>query len=292
MLNTTTGLLLFGGFFVLLVLVAIFVVALVYLGRGQGKAKPSPEAASKATPAASSPPAALPRRQQAAEPAVTQAAGAEPAVTQLAAAPAADPDEVMRVIRDPQTGNLLVQVDGQRYAHIRQIHDAAVGRRVLSIVADLVQFTGRMAANPQAVRAASAEGDGRGRASSPVRAPGAAQTGDTPQRLSDLDALDAIEPAPPQPSYSVIGFFRRGFQAPPAESVPSSTAWIDEIDEILQRTIRALPTPPSQAVRVTSADDGMLQIMVGVRAYDSADQVPDPQIRGLIEAAVAEWEKS
>jgi hypothetical protein len=274
MFDTTTGLLLIGGFFVLLVLVAIFVVALVYLGKGQVKKQPSPQAAS--TPA---PPVSPSPRQQAPQPAI---------------APAAGPDEVMRVIRDQETGGVLVEVDGRRYTHIRQIRDAAVGRRVLSTVADLVQFTGGMATNPQAVQGVrAAAGEQAYRAppgdtiASPPRAPGT-----SPQRLSDLVSLDAIEPPSTQQGNGMIGFFRRGFQPAPADPVPSSTAWIEEIDEILQRTIRALPTPPSQAVRVASGDDGMLQIIVGLRTYDSADQVPDPQIRGLIEAAVTEWERS
>lgn len=297
MLDTTTGLLLFGGFFVLLLLVAIFVVALVYLGKGQAKAQPAPRAASKAAPPASAPAASPRARQQAAEPAITQPAAARPEVAQPAATPAAHPDEVMRVIRDRETGNVLVEVDGQRYTHIRQIHDAAVGRRVLSAVAGLVQFTGGMAANPQAVRAMTGQEVHRPppttATASPLRRENASlQAERSPQRLSDPVSLDAVDPPPPQQNYSAIGFFRRGFQAPPPEPVPSAMAWIEEIDEILQRAIRALPTPPSQAVRVTSGDDGMLQIIIGVRAYDSADQVPDPQIRGLIEAAVAEWEKS
>ena len=74
--------------------------------------------------------------------------------------------------------------------------------------------------------------------------------------------------------------------------MPAPTAFIDEIDEILQRMVRALPAPPSQPVRVASGEDGLLQIIVGLQTYHSADEVPDPQIRGLIQAAVAEWEGS
>jgi hypothetical protein len=72
--------------------------------------------------------------------------------------------------------------------------------------------------------------------------------------------------------------------------VPGPTDFIEEIDEILQRMVRALPAPPSQPVRVTSGEDGMLQIIVGIQTYHSAEDVPDLQIRRLIQAAVAEWE--
>jgi hypothetical protein len=290
--ETPPGLLLFGGFFLLLVFVAILVMVLMYVGRTQRRARPSPQAASPAPQAASraAPPpssspsaASSPLRQQAPEP---------------AAAPPARPAEVMRVIRDPETGRVLVEVDGRHYAHIREIRDAAIGRRVLWAVAELVGFTGGLATNPQAVqgaRAAAAEfdtGPGSNIGTAPSTSPPTPQAAPTSPRLSDLASASMIEPPAPQQGYSIVGFFRRGFEAPPAEPLPSSTAWIDEIDEILQRSIRQLPAPLSRPVHVASGDDGLLQIIVGIQTYRSADEVPDPQIRGLIQAAVAEWEQS
>jgi len=223
----------------------------------------------------------------------------------------------MRVIHDREMGRVLVEVDGQRYAHIREIRDAAVGRRVLWAISDLVRFTGGLATSPQAVQGAqigpAADGSEKGATCRTETASGigtASETGtesgtrtfpDTQvapppfsasQRPSE-SALPGADSAAPQQGAGLVGYLRRGFQAPPpAEPLPSPTSWIGEIDDILQRTVRALPAPPSQPVRVTSAEDGMLQIIVGTRAYGSADEVPDPEIRALIQAAVAEWEKS
>ena len=285
MSETPTALLLLGIVVLSLLFIAIVVAVLVYLNKSQRKAQPKKRAASTVAPAASSPPA--------------------PPASAPQAAPAAHPAEVMRVIHDREMGRVLVEVDGQRYAHIREIRDAAVGRRVLWAISDLVRFTGGLAISPQAAQSAqtgpAADGPGKDAASRTETASGAGTALGTqvappplsPSQPPPASALPGADSVAPQQGAGLVGYLRRGFQAPPpAEPLPSPTAWIAEIDDILQRTVRELPAPPSQPVRVTSAEDGMLQIIVGTRAYGSADEVPDPEIRALIQAAVAEWEKS
>lgn len=281
MTETPAGLLLFGVIFLLLLFIAIFAAIIVYVGKAQDKKEPSsPNAAPPPPEAAPSP------SQEEPEAEVEQPAR---------------PGEVMRVIRDRETGRVLVEVEGQRYAHLREIRDAGVGRRVLWAIADLVRFTGGMATNPQAVqhaREAEAGVPTGGAAERPAASPPGlsvstrpASPGASSPRLSDL--APSTEPPVPQQGYSLMGFFRRGFQAPPpAEAVPGPSDFIEEIDNILQRMVRELPAPPSQPVRVVSGEGGMLQIIVGIQTYQSADEVPDLQIRRLIQAAVAEWEAS
>lgn len=285
MTETPAALLLAGVIFLLLLFIGIFAAIIVSVGRIQDKKEPSSRTAPAPPPEAA---AVLPHEEP------------EPEVEQPAR-----PGEVMRVVRDQETGRVLVEVDGQRYAHLREIRDAGVGRRVLWAIADLVRFTGGMATNPQAVQHAREAEAGAVRATtsesptplaSPLGSPTSGRltsAGASSPRLSDLTLLGTTEPSAPQQGYSLIGFFRRGLQAPPATgSVPSPTAFIEEIDEILQRKVREATTPPSQPVRVASSEDGMLQIIVGIQTYHSADEVPDLQIRRLIQAAVAEWEGS
>jgi pyruvate/2-oxoglutarate dehydrogenase complex dihydrolipoamide acyltransferase (E2) component len=284
--ETPAGLLLFGVIFLLLLFIGIFAAIIVYVGKIQDKKEPS----SRTAPA---PPQEVVPKPPQEEP--------EPEVEQPAR-----PGEVMRVIRDRETGRVLVEVDGQRYAHLREIRDAGVGRRVLWAIADLVRFTGGMATNPQAVQHAREAEAGAvpeptfesptARLAPPPGPPASSRSaspGASSPRLSDLTSLGTTEPSAPQQSYSLIDYFRRGFQAPqPTEAVPGPSNFIEEIDEILQRMVRELPRAPSQPVRVASGEDGMLQIIVGIQTYHSADEVPDVQIRRLIQAAVAEWERS
>ena len=89
---------------------------------------------------------------------------------------------------------------------------------------------------------------------------------------------------------SVRAFFSRPFSGPTLEPLPGASVFIDEIEGILQGYIRNRPTPLPNEVHVRSGEDGTLQIEVGLDVYSSPDEVPDPEIRQLIKAAVAEWE--
>ncbi|MBN1642615.1 MAG: hypothetical protein JXA09_15375 [Anaerolineae bacterium] len=284
--ETPQSLLLFGVIFLLLLFVAIFAATIVYLGRGQSRKRtqaPAVQTPAVQTPGAQTPAVQTPGAQTpGARTPGPEATGAtqSPEIEQPA-----QPGEVMRVIRDEQTGQVMVEIGGQRYTHIRQIQDARVGRRVLWAIADLVRFTGGMATNPQAVRTAIA--------SDAALQAQAAAPGPAGEQSAPL-APAAAPPAPPSPPArrrGVMDYIRRGLEPPePAQALPSSTAFVDEIEAILQRQIQALASPPQFPVHVQSGEDGMLQIMVGFDTYNSADDIPDAEIRALIQNAVREWE--
>lgn len=271
--------LLVGVIVLLLLAVGIFAAVILYLGKGQSNKRPEP--------AAAAPPA--------------QQRPVQVAVPLPAAAPAetpAHPGEVMRVIRDEETGRLLVEVEGRRYAHIREIGDARVGRRVLWAIADLVRFTGGMATNPQAMRsigepppAAAAAAPTTGPvAPPPVSAtPPPVSVTSSPPPISTRSTVSSLA-EPERPRYSMTEFFRRGLQ-PNEPAVAGPTSFIEEIDEILQGYLERLPQRPVESVHVLSAKDGTLCIEVGDTRYDSVEQVPLPEIQQLIRAAVAEWEQ-
>ena len=142
MSETSPALLLGGVMLLILVAIGIFVATLVYLRRAQGSQQRTPARQPDPRPQ----PQPVPAVQEA------QAAPAPP----VAEAPAR-PGEVMRVIRDRETGQLRVEVEGRSYSHIREIADAQVGHRVLWAAADLIRFTGGMATNPRAVQNAMSQ---------------------------------------------------------------------------------------------------------------------------------------
>lgn len=75
--------------------------------------------------------------------------------------------------------------------------------------------------------------------------------------------------------------------APAAMRRPQSM--VEQINHILERMQRDLPEA-RRGVRLVEGAGGSVRVYVGVDAYSSVDDVPDPDIRGLIRAAVAEWE--
>jgi hypothetical protein len=309
--ETSSALLLVGVVVLILAAVAIFVGILVYMQRGQSKKQ-----AQEATP--------RPQPQLAGKPALELQAQAPPQVTVPPVEAPASPGEVMRVVRDERTGQVLVEVNGQRYTHIREIKDAQVGRRVLWAIADLVRFTGGMATNPQAVRSAAQERTGAASPESapaspppaegpppsapPVTPPGimvATATNGQPVERAETPEIPPLAgatparaagstdtpPAEPRRS-SVLEFFRRGFQPPAAEAPGAHPgSFIDEIEAILQQRISSRGAPLPYDFHVKTGPQGSLQIVVGPNVYGSPEQIPDPEVKELIKAAVAEWEK-
>jgi hypothetical protein len=276
-MGDTSPLMLLGGVAVLILMaVGVFVGVLVYLGRGSSKkdggevsAVPAPqEGGPEQEPGAvASPPAA--------------------ALSQTLTETPARPGEVMRVFRDERTGRIAVEVEGQSYTHIREIQDAQVGRRVLWAIADLIRFTGGMAANPQAVRSLS---DAPPPEPSP---PPRVETPPAPAALGGVPSQARRQGASVQEEsgrYNMVDFFRRGFAPRPAEEFQAPTSFIDEIEEILQAAIQRRSAPLRVEVHVTTGPNNTLQIEVGHEKYSSPAEVPDPEVRQMIQAAVAEWE--
>ena len=249
-------------------------------GTSEPRVRPSPPPISADAPPADVPPASEPP---------------EPAV-----GPPVPTDEVMRVIRDRETGQLRVEVEGRGYSHIREIADAQVGHRVLLAAADLIHFTGGMATNPRAVQNAMSQVAGMPAPPPPPARPVRQETGEPlaprAEGLGTEGTLASgtlpLASAPARERYSLAGFFLRGFQ-PQAETgpEPAPLTFIDEIEEILQKKIQDLSTPLPYAVHVTTREDGMLQIEVGLKKYGIPDDVPDSGVRELIRAAVREWER-
>ncbi len=301
MSETNPGLLLFVIVALILLFVGIIAWVITYVGRSRDKSRTPVRADQNTARPAPRTPVAGP---------VVDPPG--PAPEPQPEAPA-HPGEVMRVIRDEQTGRVLVHVEGKQYAHIREITDARVGRRVLWAIADLVRFTGGMATNPQAVRSVldaappPQEQPATAAVTSPPPPPPSVQvappTSAAPRAVAPTMSTPArpstrsYESSPPETQgtrkrYNLVDYFRQGFQArASAEPIPGPTSFIDEIEEILQGYLQALPTPLPFEVHMLSSETGLLQIEVGNDTYSSPDEVPDPQIQQLIRAAVAEWEK-
>lgn len=230
----------------------------------------------------------------------------------------ATPVEMVRLLRDRITGALVVEVEGQKYRRLSEIKDGRVGRQVLQAAADLVRFT-EVIQPPGQIRIPSPPPPPV--AEPVVSVPPAAPSTLPRQTPADLEREPPVPrtPAPPaverefleslrqqrqqqqqeeapKPSLSPIEFFRRGFaarrsaNAQDAVSPPRSLA--EEIEEILQRFIRTYPTLVGKEVHVGTGPGGGIRIQVENEYYNTPDDIPDAEIRGIIKAAIQEWEKS
>ncbi len=201
--------------------------------------------------------------------------------------------EVMRILRDPATGALSIEIEGREYRRLAEVGDEQTGRTILQVITDLLSFTsGLRAPTPTPVTAPPPEA---ARSAIPPR-PVASRTPPAPPPAPAVlpTTLPPVEPALPEEKpvpLSITDFFRRGFRQPPPKPV-TTRSFIDEIEDILQRRLLETPLPGGQEMHVRTGPDGALQILLRGRLYNTPDEITDPAAREIIKAAVREWERS
>ncbi len=212
--------------------------------------------------------------------------------------------QIMRVLRDEDTGAIVVEVEGRRYRQLVEIGDGRIGNQVLEAIADLIKFTGGIVRGQWAAASVTPVVPTRERppepqvvepASSPravaMEPPGSDEEEAFLRRLREGD-LQLSKTPPSKARPGIMSFAQRQKPQVAAEGTGAGGTFIDEIDAILQRMIRTAPTPLGKEVHVRTGPDGDLQIQVGGQYFSRSDEVPDPAIRNLIKAAVKEWERS
>lgn len=122
-------------------------------------------------------------------------------------------------------------------------------------------------------------------------APSAEQAVPKPLQTQSADFERPMETPPAErPTVSAVNVLARAFQGEvkTPQAPPKSIA--GQIDEILQEMLEESPLNAS-AIRLLELPGKGMVVMVGLDQYDGVDAVPDPEIRNLIRAAVAEWER-
>lgn len=90
----------------------------------------------------------------------------------------------------------------------------------------------------------------------------------------------------PVPAKITFGLSSKKKQEQPATAL----SMVQQIDQILQ--LKLVNTPlAGQGVKIQEAPGGGVMVMVGPKKYEGVGDVPDPAIKAVLQAAVAEWEK-
>lgn len=136
-----------------------------------------------------------------------------------------------------------------------------------------------------------------------------AQAAPKPAPVSQAVSTPKPVPAPPPASSSAPTPAERAMFANPAppkvEPVPArvslvprkkseqpaaALSMVQQIDEILQ--LKLVNTPlANMGIKIQEAPGGGVMVMVGLNKYEGVGDVPDPAIKAVLQAAVAEWEK-
>ncbi len=187
--------------------------------------------------------------------------------------------EVMRVLRVPPLGKLVVEFRGKRYENINEVHEENVKRFLLTAVGELMAFSG-------GYQALVDEG----------LAPPIAPSGNKDQNdeslseqqarfLASLEASrDALKAEKKKASMMLPGINRVN-DTPSAALNP-----VEQIDRILQRYVQADPELSNRSIHLVQHPAGGLQIDVDGKRYQRPAEIEDQRIQILIKKAIKEWE--
>lgn len=219
----------------------------------------------------------------------------------------AEPVELLRLLRDRQTGQLIVEIAGQRYTRLAEIADKKVGHFILTLAAHLLAFTNGMVATEAGLKALQSPKVGKAPMPLTIPAPAAPPPAVSPQPTSPpsgtvpsappeveaafLASLQAqpAKPEPPQPQRR--GLFNRAKPAPEETLLPALNL-AEQINTIAQTRLRYSPLATTTKLEITSDPSGGILINVNGAFYRGPDDIPQPEVKELIKASIQEWEKS
>lgn len=202
--------------------------------------------------------------------------------------------EVMRVVRVPPMGKLLVEVSGSRLESLAEVENDQMRQRLLTAIGELVSFAGGYqelleagVAPPLQTPSPSSEADdapdeflterqARFLDSLERQLKAASREGSETGPL-DVDTLLEDEPvAPVEPEAT-----------PKPEPALNLVA---EIDAILQKHLSADPKLANRYIHLEQPPGGVLQVVVDGERYDRPTDIDDPDIRLVLKKALKEWE--
>jgi len=211
--------------------------------------------------------------------------------------------ELLRLLRDSRTGQLIVEIGGQRYAKLADITSKEIGQYVLKLAAHLLAFTNGVIMTEAGMK------------SVPV-----SKVGDLPEPIVDTPAPPPAvkaspppaepQPAPakappeveqaflaslrsssqPQPPPARGGLLGLGRTPQPAPTLPPLNL-AEEINDIVQARLRYSPLADAHHVEISSDLHGGIRFKVDGQYYGSLDDIPDSAIKDLIKASIKEWER-
>jgi hypothetical protein len=217
-----------------------------------------------------------------------------------------EPAELLRLLRHPRTGQLIVEVAGQRYNKLTDVTDKQVGQYILQLVSQLLAFTNGVIGTDAGVKAVYNPKVGKtppplvspqpATAPAPAAPPQAAQPDSVPKPSPEAESafLSSLQsrPLPPEPPSS-RGLFGRPSPTPlSSPSILPGLNLADEINKIAQARLIASPLAAHTDLEITSDLAGGIRIKVNGVIYGSPDEIPSVEVRELIKASIKQWERS
>jgi hypothetical protein len=213
--------------------------------------------------------------------------------------PVAAPAELLRLLRDPTSGRLIVEVAGQRYTRLADVPEREIGEYILKLAAHLLAFTGGMVATEGGVK------------SLPVpKVKALPMPLSAPPSISQLPtAPDGLAP-PPDVEKAFLASLRTEPEAAPKKGglfgrlAPSTSKFkedepllpplnlAEEINRIIQKRLPYTPLGLTTRIDIMMAPGGGIKIKVNGETFTGVDEVKPPGVQAFIRECIKEWEKS
>ncbi len=194
--------------------------------------------------------------------------------------------EIMRVLRVPPMGKLVISFNNQRYASIDEIAEANVRQLMKTAIGELITFAGGY---QQLVEAGVAP---------PLAAPQSAarsvssENEEAEKFINKLEReKEELKSAGPKPPPSLLANMRRR-PATTEASANKMLSLVEQVDAILQRHLLADPELAGRKIHLVQDANGGLIIDVDGKRYERPRDVENPQIQIMIKRALKEWEST
>lgn len=202
--------------------------------------------------------------------------------------------EVMRVIRVPPMGALVVHADGGRHKQIASVQNAQAKQRLLAAIGELVTFAGGYDALVNAGVAPALVATGSEAAS-------AANDAEESEALRRRQAafLEQLErnvhgTSAPQPTL-VTSLPPENRPPAEAEELPETDSapalnLVEQIDRIFQRHLAANGRLANRYIHLRQQPGQLLQIVVDGKVYEHPNDIEDEDVKRALKSALREWE--
>ncbi len=199
--------------------------------------------------------------------------------------------EVMRVVRIPPLGKLVVDVGPLRLEKLDESDNDQVRRRLLAAIGELVTFAGGYEVLVEAGVAPALAGFSSAASASTQETLDAQQAAFLDQLERELKASSSPADLVAKPDFRVEELERT---PPNLSAIPGddpAVNLVSEIDAILQRHVQANPGLHGRSIHLEQPPGRALQIRVDGRIYQRPNDIEDDEVRQVLKRALKEWEK-
>jgi hypothetical protein len=212
--------------------------------------------------------------------------------------------EMMRVLRVPPLGKLVIDANEERYANLAEVTNPKIRQRILAAIGELVDFSGGYGV----LEAAGVVPQLSPPAPRPTEEYEMAEASELKEqqaaflaRLEQQVEAEKNKPRKSGRSATILGGATTASSAlplveisetgdvRPAATAPKQLTIAEQIDLILQRHIATHPEMANRGIRLEQNPTGGLQILVDGKRYEKPGDIEDTAVQGVIKVAVKEW---